>query len=135
MKTYLRHKLELLQIDAKITEHLMQKEIWQEIDDKEAVQLYQKKINLLEHKKEIYLNLLLKSLQQAELTLQNGVELKQCYELIEQYSKTHHSALFRAHFYRTVEKHQKSYGDFIIRNQFRKANEVEKMIEDLERIA
>lgn len=134
MKTYLRHKLELLQIDIKIAEHLMQKETWQEINDTEAVNYYQKQVNRLEQQKETYLNLLLKSLQRAELTLQNGAELKLCYELIEQYSKTHYSALFRTHFYKTIEQHQKCYGDFIIRNQYRKANEVEKMIEDLERI-
>lgn len=134
MKTHLRHKLELLQLDTKITEYLIQKETWQEINDTEAVNYYQKQVNRLEQQKETYLNLLLKSLQRAELTLQNGVELKLCYELIEQYSKTHHSALFRTHFYRTIEQHQKRYGDFIIRNQYRKANEVEKMIEDLERI-
>jgi|GEM_PF-1933075 len=135
MKTYLRHKLELLQIDTKITEHLIQKETWQEISDEEAVLFYHKQVNRLEQQKETYLNQLLKSLQKTALTVQNGTELRQCYELIEQYSKIHHSALFRTHFYKTIEEHQKRYGDFIIRNQLRKANEVEKMIEDLERIA
>lgn len=135
MKTYLRHKLELLQLDTRITEQLIQKETWQEIDDAEAVTFYQKQVSLLEQQKETYLNHLLKSLQRTELTLENGMELKQCYELIEQYSKTHPSVLFRAHFYRTLEKHQKRYGDLIIRNQFRKATEVEKMIGNLERIA
>lgn len=52
MKTYLRHKLELLQIEAKITEHLIQKDTWQEIDDTEALQLYQKQVNRLEQQKE-----------------------------------------------------------------------------------
>lgn len=135
MNTYLRHKLELLQLEAKITEGQMQKTVWEEINETAAVAFYEEQINGWEQQKETYLNNLLKSLKSTELTLANGYELKRCYELIEQYSKLHYSTLFKAHFYKTVEKHQKSYGDFIIRNQFGKANEVEKIIMLLERIA
>ncbi len=132
MTTYSRHKYELLHLELKITDHSMQKAIWEEIQDRNSIKMYQDLINSLELQKEHYLNNLLISLGKTEITETNIEEIKSCYELIEQYSKKHYSSLFKSHVNRTVEDYQKKYGDFLIRNQLRKATEIEKIILGLE---
>lgn len=132
MTTYYRHKHELLQLELKITDCFVQKLTWEEIEDDFAVKSYQDEINQLELKKEHYLNNLLINLGKTEITEQNSNEIKECYQLIEQYSKVHYSSLFKSHMKRTIEQHQKDYGDYIIRNQFRKANNKEKTINILQ---
>ncbi len=135
MITYYRHLYELLQLNLQIVNCNLEKLTWLEINDEQSVKLYQDKLNSLEFKKENYLNNLLQSLLKTEITQQNISEVKLCYELIEQYSKKHYSLLFKTHLNRTIENHQKKYGDFLVRNQLKKAVEIEQIISQLERVA
>lgn len=135
MKTYYRHQLEILQFDIKIADNYIQKAIWEEIDDLTAVNFYQEKINALEKQKEKYLNQLFLLLNKTEISEQNCSEVKLCYQLLEKYSKSEYSALFTAHLNRTIEKHQKEYGGFLIKSQIKKAFEIENKIQNLERNA
>ncbi|SRR5690606_5007939 len=135
MITYYRHQYELLQLNLQIVNCNLEKLTWLEINDEQSVKLYQDKLNSLEFKKENYLNNLLQSLLKTEITQQNISEVKLCYELIEQYSKKHYSLLFKTHLNRTIENHQKKYGDFLVRNQLKKAVEIEQIISQLERVA
>ncbi|RRA96100.1 hypothetical protein [Paenimyroides viscosum] len=135
MITYYRHQYELLQLNLQIVNCNLEKLTWLEINDEQSVKLYQDKLNSLEFKKENYLNNLLQSLLKTEITQQNISEVKLCYELIEQYSKKHYSLLFKTHLNRTIENHQKKYGDFLLRNQLKKAVEIEQIITNLERVA
>ena len=135
MTHYLRHQYQLLQLSLKIVGFSIEKETWAEINDEVNMKIYQEKINDLEYQKELYLNNLLRSLHKTEINEYNAVEIKKTYDLIEQYSSSLHSQLFKAHLNRTIEKHQKKYGDCILRNQLKKAYEIEKKISELERVA
>ncbi len=134
MVTYFRHQYELLQLNLEIVNCNLEKLTWLEINDETTIKMYQEKLNSLEFNKESYLNNLLQSLTRTQITKQNIEEVKCCYELIEQYSKKHYSQLFKTHLSRTIENHQKMYGDFLIRNQWKKAVEIEKIITYLERV-
>lgn len=135
MITYYRHEYELLQLNLKIVNCNLEKLTWLEINDDATIKMYQDKLNSLEFEKERYLNNLLHSLSKTEITQHNIDAVKCCYELIEQYSKKHYSQLFKAHLNRTIENHQKKYGDFLLRNQLKKAVEIEQIITHLERAA
>lgn len=135
MTHYLRHQYQLLQLSLKIVAFSIEKETWAEINDEVNMKIYQEKINDLEYQKEHYLNNLLRSLHKTEINENNAVEIKKTYDLIEQYSSSLHSQLFKAHLNRTIENHQKKYGDCILRNQLKKAYEIEKTISELERVA
>lgn len=134
MSTYLRHQYELLQLTLEIVNCNLEKLTWLEINDENTVSLYQEKINALEFKKENYLNNLVQSLSKTKIAQENLSDIKLCYELVEQYSKKHYSQLFKVHLNKTIENHQKKYGDFLIRNQFKKAVEMEQIITHLERV-
>ena len=135
MITYYRHQYELLQLNLKIVNCNLEKLTWLEINDEATIKMYQDQLNSLEFEKESYLNNLLQSLLKTEITQQNINEVTCCYELIEQRSKKHYSQLFKTHLNRTIENHQKKYGDFLLRNQLKKAVEIELLIESLERTA
>ncbi|WKW46376.1 hypothetical protein P3875_11465 [Myroides sp. JBRI-B21084] len=135
MITYLRHKAELLRLESELVECKIQKSIWMEINDTETQFFYQTKINECAFKKENYLNNLLVLLTKTEITQQNIQEIKCCYQLIEQHSKSHYSLLFKAHLNKTIENYQKKYGDLLLKNQFKKAVEIEKIISNLESAA
>ncbi|WCM43267.1 hypothetical protein MG290_06305 [Flavobacterium sp. CBA20B-1] len=135
MMTYLKHRAALLHIESQMVECSIQKYTWMEIHDKDAQKVYQEQINEWAFKKENYLNRLLVSLTKTEITTHNIMEIKKCYELVEAYSKNHYSQLFKTHLNRTIENHQKKYGDFLLTNQLKKAVEVEQIIMNLERIA
>lgn len=132
---YLRHKRALLAFETKITDLLIEKHTWIEISDAQLIGHYQKQVNDLEFEKEVYLNKLLQSLQNTPITLDNVLDVKLCYELLEVHSKFHYSKLFKKHLNKTIEDHQKKYGDLIIRTHYKKANEVEILIKKLEEAA
>lgn len=133
MKTYYRHQLNILQFDMKIADYSIQKSTWEEINDEATVNLYKEKIEALEQDKTEYLNQLFLSLHKTEITEENCSEIKLCYQLLEKYSKSEYSVLFTAHLNRTIEKHQKQYGTFLIKNQIKKAYEIENKIQTLEK--
>jgi len=133
MKTYYRHQLEILQMDMKIADFSIQKATWSEISDLSTVTFYQEKIDELEIQKESYLNHLFLTLHKTEITEENCSEIKLCYQLLEKHSKSEYSTLFTAHLNRTIEKHQKEYGNFLIKTQIRKAYEIENKIQTLEK--
>nr|WP_297306626.1 hypothetical protein [uncultured Flavobacterium sp.] len=135
MKTYYRHQLNILQFDMKIADYSIQKSTWEEINDEATVNLYKEKIEALEQDKTEYLNQLFLSLHKTEITEENCSEIKLCYQLLEKYSKSEYSVLFTAHLNRTIEKHQKQYGTFLIKNQIKKAYEIENKIQTLEKNA
>lgn len=135
MKTYYRHQLEILKMDMKITDYSIQKATWEEINDETTVNLYIEKIENLENEKTNYLNQLFISLHKTEITEDNCAEIKLCYQLLEKYSKSEYSVLFTSHLNRTIEKHQKEYGGFLIKSQIRKAYEIENKIQVLEKNA
>ncbi|WP_177761216.1 hypothetical protein [Flavobacterium sp. I3-2] len=135
MKNYYRHQLNILQIDMKIADFAIQKATWEEINEERTVLEYQEKINLLEQEKTDYLNQLFLSLHKTEITEENCSEIKLCYQLLEKYSKSEYSVLFTAHLNRTIEKHQKEYGSFLIKSQIKKAYEIENKIQILEKNA
>jgi len=135
MKNYYRHQLNILQLDMKIADYSIQKATWEEINDESAVHLYSEKIMTLENEKTIYLNNLFISLHKTEITEENCAEIKLCYQLLEKYSKSEYSVLFTSHLNRTIEKHQKEYGGFLIKSQIKKAYEIESRIQVLEKNA
>jgi len=132
---FLRHQQQLLQISLQIVNYSIEKETWKQINDEETVAFYQEKINKLEQRKEVYLNQLLRSLNKTELTEHTVLEMKKTYELVEQYSTHIKSSLFTMHLDKTIENYQKKYGDYLLRNQLKKAHEIEKTISGLERVA
>ncbi len=119
----------------KIADFAIQKATWEEINEERTVLEYQEKINLLEQEKTDYLNQLFLSLHKTEITEENCSEIKLCYQLLEKYSKSEYSVLFTAHLNRTIEKHQKEYGSFLIKSQIKKAYEIENKIQILEKNA
>lgn len=135
MKNYYRHQLNILQLDMKIADYSIQKSTWEEINDEATVNLYKEKIEALEQDKTEYLNQLFLSLHKTEITEENCSEIKLCYQLLEKYSKSEYSVLFTAHLNRTIEKHQKEYGGFLIKSQIKKAYEIENKIQILEKNA
>lgn len=135
MKTYYRHQLNILQFDMKIADYSIQKATWEEIEDDATISLYQRKIDVLKEEKSEYLNQLFLSLHKSEITEENCAEIKLCYQLLEKYSKSEYSILFTAHLNRTIEKHQKQFGTFLIKNQIKKAYEIENKILILEKNA
>ena len=122
-------------MDMKIADYSIQKSTWEEINDEATVNLYKEKIEALEHDKTEYLNQLFLSLHKTEITEENCSEIKLCYQLLEKYSKSEYSVLFTAHLNRTIEKHQKEYGGFLIKSQIKKAYEIENKIQILEKNA
>lgn len=116
----------------KIADYYIQKITWEEIDNREAIEVYEQKIEFLEKSKEAYLNNLFLTLHKTELTEDNCNEIKLCYQLLENYSKSNYSTLFTAHLNRTIEKHQKEYGGYLIKSQIKKAIELENKIQTLE---
>lgn len=132
---YLRHQQQLLQLSLQIVAYSIEKETWNEINDHKTVAFYQEKINALEQQKEMYLNELLRSLYKTELNEGTILEMKKTYELVEQYSTQAKSQLFKTHLNKTIESYQKKYGDCLLTNQLKKAFEIEKKIELLERVA
>lgn len=132
---YLRHQQQLLQLSLQIVAYSIEKETWNEINDYKTVAFYQEKINALEQQKEMYLNELLRSLYKTELNEGTILEMKKTYELVEQYSTQAKSQLFKTHLNKTIENYQKKYGDCLLTNQLKKAFEIEKKIELLERVA
>lgn len=132
---YLRHQQQLLQLSLQIVTYSIEKETWNEINDYKTVAFYQEKINALEQQKEMYLNELLRSLYKTELNEGTILEMKKTYELVEQYSTQAKSQLFKTHLNKTIESYQKKYGDCLLTNQLKKAVEIEKKIELLERVA
>lgn len=132
MTNYFIHKTALLKQTLLITELEQEYRTWKEINDTKLCKHYGDLLKREYYKQEIYLNNLLCNLSKMILTKDNIQEVKLCYELLEQYSKTHYSFLFKKHLNYTIETYQKKYGDFIIKGQFSKANETEKLIHILE---